>query len=136
MSNSNVTDPIFLSCHTESAFSFIPTQDVEPFKFSLISGVPPANGTLNTLLDGVAITEALLADGETFSLQTEGISILQVEPGAILSPGTPVSAANTGTGNARPGVPGTDQIVGTCLDTTDGSGTAQVPHYVRVLLNL
>lgn len=134
---SNVTNPIYLPRHATTGFSFPAGAGVVVEQNTIVdrNGEPVADGVLNTLVDGVAGTGTELADNnEYFTLITDEIAVVKVEAGEVITYNAPIAAADTGTGRARVGVPGTDQIIGKALDTSDGSGTALAPHYIRVHL--
>lgn len=132
---SNVTNPTYLPRYTCKGFSFPEGSGVtvEPYTIVTRTGAKVANGTLNTLVDGIAGTEA---ENGYFTLVTDDIAIVKVANGATIAYNAPIAASNSGTGRARTGVPGTDQIIGKALDVSDGDGTTLAPHYIRVHLYL
>jgi hypothetical protein len=136
---SNVKNPIYLPRHATTGFSFPAGTGLVVEQNTIVTrtGALVANGTLNTLVDGIAGTGTGLANNnEYFTLITDEIAVVKVQQGQVITYNAPIAAANTGTGRARVGVPGTDQIIGKALDTSDGSGTALAPHYIRVHLYL
>lgn len=136
---SNVKDPIFLQVDACKAYSYnAGANTVEPYKVILRDGSLPSAGTLASAVipDGISGNDASADDDRYFSLVKREIQPVQVEPGVAITYNAPLAAADTGTGNVRVGVPGTDYIIGKALDISDGSGTAQEPHYVRVDLYL
>lgn len=136
---SNISNPLFLPRYANVGFSFPagPGVTVTPHLVVNRDGSPVADGVLNTLVDGISGTPTEKPDNnEYFTLVTDEIVVVAVEAGESVAYNAPVAAANTGTGRVRTGVPGTDQIIGKALDVSDGSGTTEAPHYVRVYLYL
>jgi len=136
---SNITNPVFLASSVTSAYSYpAGANTVVPYKVSLRTGVKATSGTLasGVIPDGVTINAAGPSNGQFFTLAKREIVIVTVEPSAVVAYNAPISVANTGTGNVRTGVAGTDYIIGKALDTSDGAGTTNVPHYIRVDLSL
>lgn len=129
----NVTNPIYLSSYADEAFTFIANGGpVEQYTVVDIAGQPVADGVAGTLVGGIAGSVA--EDGEPFNLIKDNIAVVKVEASEAITFNAPIAAADTGTGRVRVGVPGTDQIIGLAMDTSDGSGTALAPHYIRVYL--
>lgn len=136
---SNVTNPIYLPRHSTVGFSFPAGSGVVVEQGTIVdrNGSPVPDGSLNTLVDGIAGTGTDLAgNNEYFTLLTDDIAVVKVEAGEVVTYNAPIAASDAGNGRARVGVPGTDQIIGKALDTSDGSGTALAPHYIRVHLYL
>lgn len=59
-----------------------------------------------------------------------GEAIVKVEPGQAIAINDLITSSANGNGQA--GVAGTDNMVGIAEDTSDGSGTALQPHYIRI----
>lgn len=125
---SNITNPIYLQRYVCSAFTYVATTAVEACTVVLRTGVAVPDGT--TIPDGVAGNDAAI--GEAFSLVTGEIAIVKVADGEAITYNAPIAVESAG--RVRVGVPGTDVILGKALDTSDGSGTALEPHYIRVQL--
>lgn len=96
------------------------------------TGAPVVDGTLGKYVAGISAQSA--QPGEYFPLVTETIAVVLVTPGQVIAERAQISADNAGKGTARVGVPGTDEIIGYSLDSSDGSGTLAKPHFVRVVL--
>lgn len=133
---SNITNPTYLPRYVHDAFTFPATGNVERYTIVTRNGTPVADGSINTFVDGIAGTQVPGDDADHFTLVTDEIAIVKVEAGETIAYNDAVAAANTGTGRARAGTIGTDRIIGKSLDVSDGSGTAEKPHYVRVHLYL
>lgn len=137
MALSNITRPEYLPSYQCVGFSFPAGANVmEASTIVAPNGTKVANGTLNTKVGGIVGNSAAANNNEYFTLFTDEIAIVKVEAGEAVTLNSPIAAANTGTGRARVGVPGTDELIGYALDTSDGSGTALKPHYIRVRLSL
>lgn len=135
---SNITNPVYLPRYACCGFSYPAGAGiaVEPYTVVDRTGAPIADGNAGTLVDGIAGTETQADNNEYFTLLTDEIAVVKVEAGEAIAYNDPVAAANSGTGRIRAGVAGTDEIIGKALDVSDGSGTAEVPHYIRVHLYL
>lgn len=148
----NVTDPKALAGYTSILNDALPVEDLPGNIVEACAIVAQdANGFLvqaSSSTDaflGVSIREGIPAseidarfssygyydDYCTFDIY--GIAIVKVEPTqVILATDKITSSAN---GYAQAGVPGTDNLIGVPIDTSDGSGTVAVPHYIRVILD-
>ncbi len=134
--SSNVTNPIFLQTDACKAYTYPSgSNTVVPYKVVLRTGALASSGTLasGVIPDGISGSNT---ETGYFSLVKREITVVQVQPGQSIAYNAPLAANNAGSGNVRTGVPGTDFIIGKALDTSDGSGTNDVPHYVRVDLTL
>ena len=70
---------------------------------------------------------------EYASVAQVGVTIAKVKAAAIIAVGDALTIDTDGTAVEAAG---TESIVGYALDSSDGSGTNSIPHYVRINLNL
>jgi Uncharacterized conserved protein (DUF2190) len=98
------------------------TATVASNRFINRSGAYPANGGYSA-----GITQQPGVAGDRRTIDTDGISIVEVGA-AIATLDTPITS--DASGKARPGVIGTDSIIGRALDTATGTGT----EFIRVKL--
>lgn len=76
-------------------------------------------------------TKATPITDKALPLATVGYAIVRVKPAAVIAVDGAVSIDTTG--EAIPAAAG--YVVGRALDASTGSGTAQVPHYIRIKLS-
>jgi hypothetical protein len=76
-------------------------------------------------------TKSVPATDRAMPVATTGYAIVRVKPAAVITLDGGVSIDTTG--EAIPAAAG--YVVGRALDSSTGSGTALVPHFIRIKLN-
>lgn len=92
------------------------------------SGAYPAAGGYAA---GITMTDA---SANYVSVATEGIAVVTVEPSSTIALDAMVTPASTN-GRVKTSNGTTDFGLGRALDTSDGTGTTNAPHYIRVRVN-
>ena len=148
----NVIDPKFLPDYTDLLNRAYPVEDV-------VGGTIPAYTIVSLDANGNMVASAAGTDAHRGVLLSDAIpasdvdvrfsgygyyddyapvcklgeAVVKVEPGATIGVNDFITSGATG--GAAVAVAG-DNIVGIAEDTSDGSGTAQTPHYIRITLAL
>lgn len=135
----NVTEIYFLPTDDkrDTLSILADTQDIDQAKCVGLDGTYPTNAgdpcygvSINA---GIRPTEFGASEQQVYAtVSRANIAVITVEPTVAVAVGdllTPAAAS----GNVQVAA-GTDYVVGQSLDSSDGSGTVSVPHYVRVAL--
>lgn len=125
----NVTNPLALTDLVIDAESVnVGTTAILARRCLNRAGAYPAAGGYAA---GITMTDA---EANYISIATLGIQVVTVEPGSTVLLDAMVTPAAT-SGRVKTSNGTTDFGLGRALDTSDGSGTTNAPHYIRVRVN-
>lgn len=125
---SNVTRPDALPVNAcVDALTVALTEDVAEFLCINLDGSLPT--AIGEGVIGVGFKSGVT--GDDVGVAYSNIRVVQVEPGQAVAINDWLTTA---VGGAVQTAATTNHVVGKCLDASDGGGTAEVPHYVRILL--
>jgi len=129
----NVTNPLALTVPAGGVVETVTKASATPstafLAYTRAGTLPASNGAYAA---GVC-TQSTDASESALPLQTIGYAIIRVQPGAVIAVDAPVAVATTGEAIPLPGT-GTPYTLGRALNSSNGAGTSQAPHFIVVKL--
>lgn len=126
----NVRDPLFIALYGPATVETVTKSSAfaaEAFLGYTRTGALPA--LAGNYVAGIC-TKSTLAFDNRMPIACIGYAIVRVKPGAVIALDGAVSIDTTG--EAIPATTG--YVVGRALDSSTGTGTALIPHYIAIRL--